>query len=301
MSKFFNNFDIHNNYLTSVGSTMFIRPGVSICQNENHTHYDNSKDSNNHQYVDLDLSTGVLWAIMNLGATSEVYNGLLYTWGATTGTQFIEDAEIEYGDRAYSWSDYELSDNGYSEDYPYITKYIPQGQPSTYYADNFSGDSLITLTQSDDAAQATWLGDWKIPSLRNFIELLRETTNGYVMNGVFTKFRYNDSLKYSIPTEVTENGLTRFSNTNGYLFFKSSVNSTQEAISQGDYLFFPAAGGVGDGYINGIGYYGFYWSSSLDVNDSRYAWNFGFGPYGAAISSNDFQRCYGYSIRPVIY
>jgi len=238
---------------------------------------------------------------MNLGATNETNNGLLYTWGATAGAQFIEDVEIEYGKRAYSWYDYELSLNGYSDTYPYIKKYLPSDQPSGYYATGFSGDKLITLDNTDDAARVNFGGDYRLPTLRHFIELLRDTTNGYVENGKFTKFIYNDSRKYSIPSQDIENGLTRFSNANGYLFFRQSANSASSAINSNEYLFFPAAGGVGESYVNGIGYYGFYWSSSLDVNDPLCAWNFGFSQYGASVSSDSYYRCYGYSMRAVIY
>lgn len=301
MSKFFKHFNTHNNYSSSIGSTVFIRPSVSKCIQETHIHYDYGKDTNNHAYVDFDLSSHALWATMNLGATSEVYNGLLYTWGATTGAQFLEDDEIEYGNRTYSFPDYELSLNGYSEDYPYIKKYLPSDQPSGYYATGFSGDELITLDNTDDTAKVVWEGNWRMPTLRLFIELLRDTTNGYVENGKFTKFIYNDSGKYAVPSQDIENGLTRFSNTNGYLFFKQSASSASAAINANEYIFFPAAGGVGDSYISGIGYYGFYWSSSLDVNNPLCSWCFGFGPYGASISSDSYYRCYGYSIRPIIY
>lgn len=42
-------------------------------------------NANGHEYVDLGLPSGTLWANMNVGANSETDNGLYFAWGETTG------------------------------------------------------------------------------------------------------------------------------------------------------------------------------------------------------------------------
>ena len=43
--------------------------------------------------------------------------------------------------------------------------------------------------------------------------------------------------------------------------------------------------------------YGYYWSRTLFENGPRYAWYMGFGSGG--IGTDDYYRCFGYSVRPV--
>jgi len=64
-------------------------------------------------------------------------------------------------------------------------------------------------------------------------------------------------------------------------------------------LFFPAAAGLGDGYIGYVGSYGYYWSSSLKNNYVDYAHRLLFRQ--SFIDWTDFtERHHGHSIRPVL-
>ncbi len=48
--------------------------------------------------VDLGLPSGTLWADMNVGATSESDNGILFVWGDATGTQVTPTTSTSYTD-----------------------------------------------------------------------------------------------------------------------------------------------------------------------------------------------------------
>ena len=64
------------------------------------------------------------------------------------------------------------------------------------------------------------------------------------------------------------------------------------------YIFIPAAGDcIGSGY-DGVGSWGFLWSSSRDSDDPRYAWRLYFD--SGNISMYSTYRCLGYSVRGVI-
>ena len=50
------------------------------------------------QAVDLGLPSGTKWANMNVGATSETDNGILFVWGDITGTQVMANNDATYTD-----------------------------------------------------------------------------------------------------------------------------------------------------------------------------------------------------------
>jgi hypothetical protein len=50
------------------------------------------------QAVDLGLPSGTKWANMNVGATSESDNGILFTWGDITGTNILPTTATSYTD-----------------------------------------------------------------------------------------------------------------------------------------------------------------------------------------------------------
>ena len=50
------------------------------------------------QAVDLGLTSGTKWASMNVGATSETDNGILFVWGDVTGTQLFANTATSYTD-----------------------------------------------------------------------------------------------------------------------------------------------------------------------------------------------------------
>ena len=113
-------------------------------------------DANNHEYVDLGLPSGTLWATMNLGAEFIEDYGELYAWG---------DLEPKQGDTDSS-------------------RYYSNGEYTKYhyynYTDTIEGDNKTILELSDDAANVNWGGDWRMPTLEEFQELVENCTWDWV-------------------------------------------------------------------------------------------------------------------------
>ena len=192
-----------------------------------------------HEYVDLGLPSGILWATCNVGANSPEEYGGYFAWGETTPKD------------TYNWSTYQYC-NGTSVQDPQLTKYCSN---SSYGYNGFI-DNLTTLLPEDDAATANWGNGWRMPTEEEWLELFDNTTSEWTM----------------------QNGV------NGRLFTATNGNS----------LFFPAAGSRFENYPFGPNYY---WSSSLDTSGPRSAWHLVFSDddYGR---SNSLRIC-GLPVRPV--
>lgn len=124
----------------------------------------NEGGGDEHEYVDLGLPSGLLWATCNVGATSPEDYGDYFAWGETTQKDY------------YDWSTYQYC-NGNNT----LTKYCNN---SSYGYNGFT-DNLTTLLPEDDAATANWGGNWRIPTYWDFQELLNNTTATWTQqNGV---------------------------------------------------------------------------------------------------------------------
>ena len=118
-----------------------------------------------HDYVDLGLPSGVLWATCNVGATTPEGYGCYFAWGESKPKD------------TYSWGTY-LYCNGSDKT---LTKY-------GYYAycgNNGYTDNLITLQPEDDAATVNWGNNWRMPTQAEWEELYQYTTRNWSnYNGV---------------------------------------------------------------------------------------------------------------------
>jgi YD repeat-containing protein len=127
---------------------------------------------NGHDYVDLGLPSGTLWATCNVGASYPEENGCFYAWGEVTGSCDGKDR--------YSWSTYKY-DNGMLGDE--LTKY--NFDPDIGY--NGFTDNLGTLDPTDDAATVNWGGNWRMPTRRELSELYNKKYTQWTfttLNGV---------------------------------------------------------------------------------------------------------------------
>lgn len=140
-------------------------------------HAQNIKDG--HEYVDLGLPSGLLWATCNIGATNENEIGDYFAWGET-------EPSVSYTFENYKWGDYD-----------YLTKY--NANPNYGTVDNRS-----KLQPRDDAAQVLWGGEWRMPTMLEAAELIENCTwwtDEYLMlnvkgpNGNIIKFAFN-GVKY---------------------------------------------------------------------------------------------------------
>ena len=134
---------------------------------------------------------------------------------------------------------------------------------TTYSSSNYSySDNPTILPLSDDAARANWGGSWRMPTYAEMTELCEQCT----------------------WTWTSQNGV------NGYrVMSKSNGNS----------IFFPAAGFRYDSSLNGAGSYGYYWSSTLGTGYQYHACYVYFNS-SYADRINYYDRLYGLSVRPVL-
>ena len=126
-----------------------------------------SGNYNGHDYVDLGLPSGTLWATCNIGASKPEDYGDYHAWGETKP----QTSNI------YNWSSYKYA-NGASDK---LTKYCD----NSYYGKNGFTDNLTTLQSGDDPATSNWGTGWQTPSKDQWKELLDNTTNTWTtQNGV---------------------------------------------------------------------------------------------------------------------
>lgn len=111
-----------------------------------------------HEYVDLGLPSGTLWATCNVGASSSEDVGDYFAWGETA-TKDI-----------YDWKQYKFG--VLCTDVYKLTKYC--NNPTCGY--NGYVDNLTVLEPVDDAASANWGVGWRMPTAEEFDELHQNTT-----------------------------------------------------------------------------------------------------------------------------
>ena len=198
------------------------------------------KPSGSHEYVDLGLPSGTLWATCNVGASTPEDYGDYFAWGET------EPKSPDYTINNYKWS--------LNGDHQNMTKYCTDANLGEL-------DNKIVLELEDDAAHVNWGGDWRMPTKEQIQELLEECT-------------------YEGTTQKGVCGILITSKTNG--------NS----------IFMPA-GGYRSLFSNYINQHCVYWSSSLNTNDSRRAYNLVSSLDETSLYVN-YNRYYGLLIRPVM-
>ncbi len=202
----------------------------AACDKDNEPLKQNDPANDTKEAVDLGLS--VKWAICNVGATSPEKYGNYYAWGETKTKE------------NYSWDNYT---HGTSSD---LAKYN-------------ATDGKTTLEASDDAAAKNWGGTWRMPTDKEWKELINKCTWTWTDN-------YNST----------------------------GVAGYEVKATNGNSIFLPAAG-----YCNssttpgGVGTNGNYWSSSIDATDlSRASYMYILSGSKNMVGSG---RCAGLSVRPV--
>lgn len=189
------------------------------------------------EYVDLGLPSGVKWATFNVGATKPEEYGDYFAWGET------EPKEL------YDWSTYKWCDGSYNT----LTKYNTDSEYGVV-------DNKKILESSDDAAYVNWGGNWRMPSVDEWNELLSHC-----------------SLKWEEHNGVSGVALT--------------------SVRNGNSLFLPAAGVYH--YNNGLisqNTEGYYRTNSLD--ESRGTISLGFSS-NTSLNWYANDRCFGQPVRPV--
>ena len=195
-----------------------------------------------HDYIDLGLPSGTMWATCNVGAESPDQYGDYFAWGETTPKA------------TYNWSTYKYCKG----DYNLLTKYCSKSD----FGFNGFTDDLVTLQPNDDAATVNWGEGWRTPTISEWVELV-------------TKCSYS---------------FTTINGVNGCVFTGRNGNS----------IFLPVRGRIGDDKSTIEDDIGNYWSCSLNTGLPFYAKGFQFIiDYDDCDIYDDFSRCAGYSVRPV--
>ena len=206
---------------------------------------------NGYGYVDLGLPSGTKWATYNVGAGSPEDYGDYFAWGETEPKDY------------YYWDSYKWMTDGMSS-WDGVNKYTSADwQTSGVWYDEygeFIGDGKTTLDLEDDAANANWGSDWRMPTKAE-------------QNELRTKCTWTWSMKNGIK---------------GYTVTGPNGNS----------IFLPAAGDRYDSDLGGAGSDGYYWSSSLYTYYSNRAYDLYFS--SGIVDLGGSYRYGGRSVRPVL-
>ena len=103
-----------------------------------------------HEYVDLALPSGLLWATCNVGAEVPEAYGDYFAWGET-------EPKSDYG----MWSNYKYCNDTEGNSF---SKYVTNNEYGNV-------DNKTTLDSSDDAATANWGSKWRMPTQEEWQEL----------------------------------------------------------------------------------------------------------------------------------
>ena len=118
-----------------------------------------------HEWVDLGLPSGTLWATCNVGASAPEEYGDYFAWGETEPKDY------------YDWSTYKWC-NGTSST---MTKYCT----NSGYGYNGFVDNKTELDPEDDAAYVNWGPSWRMPTTEQQRELYENCSSVWTtQNGV---------------------------------------------------------------------------------------------------------------------
>ena len=242
------NFTNHTNY--NLLKDNLSKPNISVCLEEKDVHYNPYDPYNGHEYIEIG---GLKWATMNVGANSITDTGLYFAWGDTQGYTASQVGSGE-GQKYFGWEDYKYGNGTSSPTAADMTKYN-------------STDGKTVLDAEDDAVQANWGGQWRMPTTAEFQAL------GNAVNTAWTADYQGSGVSGLVCTAKTDS---------------SKV------------LFFPACGNCGNGMGRYVGSYGHYWASSLYTDSIQFAYYLNF--YSGVVNweSMLLYRCYGFTVRGVV-
>lgn len=184
-----------------------------------------NEPSDNHEYVDLGLPSGTLWATCNVGATKPEEYGDYFAWGETTG--------YNGGKTTFNLSTYKYCNGSNTT----LTKYCTSSSYGTV-------DNKTVLDSSDDAATVNWGSNWQMPSLAQLQELINSsytTTTWTTQSGVYGRKITSKSNGKSIflPAAGYRIGAS-LSNTGSFGYYWSrSLNTSNSGLAC--YLFFGSS------------------------------------------------------------
>lgn len=249
------NTDVNGDGMTNVSDVSFI---INIILG-------NDIADDTHEYVDLGLPSGTLWASCNVGANKPEDAGLYFAGGETVG--YATDKSHDF-----NWANYKWMTPGQSS-LEYVIKYtFADGQTNacwyngnTYVGTTVDGVTYKDLRQllpEDDAATAHLGSAWCTPTMKQIEELINS--------------------KYTYTEWVTVNGVSG-----------RKVTSN----SNGNSIFLPAYGYRYDTGLYGVGTFGGYWTRDIYSGNCGGAFSLYFS-VNAIVTYND-GRFSGQNVRAV--
>ncbi len=223
---------------------------------------------NGHEYVDLGLPSGLLWATYNIGASSPNDKGDYFAWGAKQKMKL--KPKVSHN-RSYGI---------------YNSRTIKS--PCTSCSENPS-----TLPAYLDVANIVWGKGWRMPTKEDFEELLK-----------YSKVKGISDGEYSGMLVTGPNGSSIFLPGAGYCKWEYNKEYDWELDLEykysADYEDYEERSQVEeDGRGN-------YWSSSLSDSNDPWCLSFGYDSWSFLFAFANYPhyiiqhyRCYGLSIRPV--
>ena len=218
-------------------------------------------------FVDLGLTSGLLWATMNVGANKVTDCGNYYAW-----------AEIEPKD-SYTQENYDFYSNGQF----YAPYYVINGKKEsvlsydlkntpyfgTYKERLSAGNAYPPLLEEFDVAKMSYGGTCKMPTNSDWFELYEECY--WVWTDSYNGENVRGYIVYK--TKKTED--------KGLYTYSGDVPLSSYSIDD-THIFLPAAGYASKNQICSKGAYGSYWSSVFcsldDLKNCATASALGFGP-----------------------
>ena len=169
------------------------------------------------------------------------------------------NAPEEYGDY-FAWGETKTKDVYYWDTYKWLDDYENLTKYCTSESQGIVDDNTV-LDPEDDAAHVNWGGKWRMPTYDEWDELLQRCTWEW----------------------TTQNGVK------GRLVTGPNGNS----------IFLPAAGYRNNDSLEYADYYGYYWSSSLNLEYNDYYAHYIFFFFASSYWDDSSYRVYGHSVRAV--
>ena len=171
-------------------------------------------DTKGHEYVDLGLTSGTLWATTNMGATNPEDYGDYFAWGETSPKTY------------FGWDAYKYSNGSYDS----LTKYCSHD----FFGYNGFTDGLTELELADDAAYMNWGHKWRMPTSAQLEELSNQCTWTYTtingVNGNLGVGPNGNSIFLPAAGSIDENGASEIGEIGIYKSSTRSPNSPDQTL-----------------------------------------------------------------------
>lgn len=220
--------------------------------------------------VDLGLPSGLKWADRNVGATDPEEYGSYFQWGDTEGFTYEGKGEItaaqlatvlqlEGGDEMEVTADnvhdiltmmsgsdpgYDLSIFGLGASLDKVfnwDNYFDTTDGGSTF-NKYATDKSTVLESGDDAATVNMGSEWKMPTTEEIRELINNTTPTFI--------------------DLRDNEFTQEEANNDDIW-RGNLKGVRFTAENGNSIFIPAAGDCDIAILDGMGYHGSLWSSSL--------------------------------------